>query len=80
MINTDIAIVYYNQNTIKSKGLKNITKNIVRQSFNETKLLVFNDSKKLKYYLENIHWKNKNLLMMSAGNFDQLDLKNLKMF
>ncbi len=80
MINTDIAIVYYNQNTIKSKGLKNITKNIVRQSFNETKLLVFNDSKKLKYYLENIHWKNKNLLMMSSGNFDQLDLKNLKMF
>ena len=37
----------------------------------------FFDEKELQNYLLNQSWKNKNLLMMSSGNFNGLSLEKL---
>jgi UDP-N-acetylmuramate: L-alanyl-gamma-D-glutamyl-meso-diaminopimelate ligase len=39
--------------------------------------MVYNDSRKLLEDLLKMKWENKNLLMMSSGNFDGIDLVEL---
>lgn len=73
----DEAIVYFNPHTIAHKKLKPITEEQVMNAFGGNNITVFTDSKKLLDYLLNIHFENKNLLMMSSGNFDGIDFKEL---
>lgn len=71
------AIVYFNPQTIAHKGLSPITEPDILNSFNNKKIKVFIDSTLLANYLKSQHWADKNLLMMSSGNFGGLDLKEL---
>jgi len=73
----DVAIVYYNPHTIAHKKLKAISRDQVLKAFNRTDLLVLTESKAIKDYLLTLDWKNKVLLMMSSGNFDGIDFKDL---
>jgi UDP-N-acetylmuramate: L-alanyl-gamma-D-glutamyl-meso-diaminopimelate ligase len=74
MKQADDAIVYFNPHTIEHKKLKPITIEQVKESFGDRKLKVFTQSKQVTDYLKAISWKNKNLLMMTSGNFDGVDL------
>lgn len=73
MKHADDAIVYFNPHTIEHKKLKPITIEQVKESFGDEKLKVFTQSKQVTDYLKAIRWKNKNLLMMTSGNFDGID-------
>jgi len=75
--NADVAIVYFNEHTIKLKKLPAISKEQVKEAFNNQKLEVYTDSNNLLQDLLNMDWKNKNLLMMSSGNFDGIDFEEL---
>lgn len=75
--NADNAKVYFNPHTIELKKLPSITKGQVKKAFNNEKLEVYTDSNKLLQDLLKMDWKNKNLLMMSSGNFDGIDFVNL---
>lgn len=77
MNEADEAIVYFNPHTIEHKKLKPITEQQVLNYFNRKDLQVFTDSQKLVSYLKNKHLKNHVLLMMSSGNFDGIDFKQL---
>jgi len=77
MANADEAIVYYNPDTIEHKKLKPITTEQVKAAFGGNNLKVYTDSKKIVEDLNKMSWKNKNLLMMSSGNFDGIDFKEL---
>ena len=77
MDRADTAIVYYNLHTIKHKKLKEITVEQVKNAFNRDDLEVFTDSKALIERLYAESWSNKNLLLMSSGNFDGMDYKEL---
>ncbi len=77
MAAADKAFVYFNPHTIAHKKLKPITIAQVEQAFGGTNLKVYTDSKQLLDDLSAYSWKNKNLLMMSSGNFDGIDLKKL---
>ena len=68
----DIAIVYFSPEAIAHKKLQPITKNQVHTAFGRKDLLVFTDSKKLETYLKSLNWENKNLLLMTSGNFDKM--------
>lgn len=72
----DFAIVYYNPHTIEHKRLENISLEEVKQAFDRQDLLIFNSSATLKSYLESIDWTDKNLLLMSSGNYDGIDVDN----
>jgi len=77
MKNADDAIVYFNPHTIEHKKLKPITIEQVQHAFGDDKLKVFTQSKQVTDYLKAINWKNKNLLMMTSGNFDGVDFVSL---
>lgn len=70
----DISIVYFNPHTIEHKKLAIITEEDVKNAFNKSDLLVFTDSKKLQSYLMSIDYTDKNLLLMSSGNFDGINI------
>ena len=73
----DVAIVYYNPHTISHKKLKAISREQVLKAFHRSDLLVMTESKSVTDYLRTLDWKNKVLLMMSSGNFDGVDFKEL---
>jgi len=77
MNDADEAIVYFNPHTIAHKKLKPITEQQVFDYFARKDLKVFTDSGKLQDYLKSKSLKDNVLLMMSSGNFDGIDFKDL---
>ena len=73
----DEAFVYFNPHTIEHKKLKQITKEQVKQAFGSDNIKVYTDSKIMLEDLLKINFETKNLLMMSSGNFDGIDFKEL---
>ena len=73
----DTAIVYFSPSAIAHKKLEPITPKQVLTAFGRKDLLVFTDSEKLETYLNNLNWENTNLLMMSSGTFEGMNLENL---
>ena len=73
----DTAIVYFNPKAIAHKRLEPITKEQVYTAFGREDLLVFTNSEDLENHLKNLNWRNKNLLMMSSGTFNGMELKEL---
>lgn len=74
MAMADEAIVYYNPHTVAHKKLENIEPEIIREAFAQPGLQVFTDSKALTSFLKEKDWSSRNLLLMSSGNFDGLDI------
>lgn len=77
MAKADKAYVYYNPKTIEHKKLKPITPEQVKVAFASDNVEVFTDSPQLMERLSTIDWAGKNLLMMSSGNFDGVNVKEL---
>lgn len=77
MNEADDAIVYFNPHTIAHKKLKPITEEQVKIAFARNDLKIFTDSNKLVSHLKSEKFANRNLLMMSSGNFDGIDFNKL---
>ncbi len=73
----DEAIVYFNQHTIQHKKLKPITEEQVKAAFGGNNIRVITNKELLQNELLKMNFENKNLLMMSSGNFDGIDFKEL---
>lgn len=73
----DEAIVYFNPHTIAHKKLKSISEEQITKAFGGNNLKIYTDSKILLGDLLKMNFENKNLLMMSSGNFDGIDFKEL---
>jgi len=71
----DEAIVYFNPHTIEHKKLKPISVEQVKNAFGGNNLEVMTDSKTIQDKLKSMNWENKNLLLMTSGNFDGMDFK-----
>jgi UDP-N-acetylmuramate: L-alanyl-gamma-D-glutamyl-meso-diaminopimelate ligase len=71
------ALIFYNPDKVADKGLEPLTTDFLKSAFANQNLLVFTDQAKLKDYLKQQTLANKNLLMMSSGNFGGLDLPAL---
>lgn len=70
-------VVYFNPHALQLKNLPFLLPEEIKSSFEDDSLQVFDDINELLAYLESLSWKNTNLLLMSSGNFDGLDLKRL---
>jgi UDP-N-acetylmuramate: L-alanyl-gamma-D-glutamyl-meso-diaminopimelate ligase len=70
----DIPVVYFSEHALKIKKLPPLSAEDVRKAFNNPKIKVFTESGKLFNFLEEMDMKDKNLLLMSSGNFDGMDL------
>ena len=75
--NAETAIVYYNPEVIAAKKMEPIDPAFVKAAFGRDQLEVFTDTEAMFEYLLQQKWQRKNLLMMSSGNFNGLDLNAL---
>lgn len=76
--NADEAVIYINPEAAEKKGLESLTEHDLRSAFNRKDIILFNDTNELKDHLINHSWANKNLILMSSGNFGGLPLEELK--
>ena len=74
MNEADQAIVYFSLEAIKHKGLEPIKEEEIKSAFNNKDLIVISDDIKLKTHLKNLNLENSNLLLMSSGNFNKMNL------
>jgi UDP-N-acetylmuramate: L-alanyl-gamma-D-glutamyl-meso-diaminopimelate ligase len=74
---SDLPIVYFNPKTIVHKRLEPIAENEIKEAFSLKHLQVFQDKNELEKFLLAQNWNNSNLLMMSSGNFDGLNINEL---
>lgn len=75
--NADIAKIFFSPHALQLKKLPPISKQQVKDAFGNPDAEVYTDSQSLLNDLQLINWKNKNLLMMSSGNFEGIDFLDL---
>jgi UDP-N-acetylmuramate: L-alanyl-gamma-D-glutamyl-meso-diaminopimelate ligase len=73
----DEALVYINPQTMAKKGFKTVSAKDIQQAFNRDDLQFYDDEKLLQNDLYNKTWNNSVLLLMSSGNFNNLDIDSL---
>jgi UDP-N-acetylmuramate: L-alanyl-gamma-D-glutamyl-meso-diaminopimelate ligase len=74
MDNCDTAIVYFNPKTIAHKKLAELSKEEVKEAFNRPDLIVITETEEVLNWLKNYNWSGSNLLLMTSGNFDGVNL------
>jgi UDP-N-acetylmuramate: L-alanyl-gamma-D-glutamyl-meso-diaminopimelate ligase len=74
MKSADEAIVYYNPKTLEHKKLPPISPEMVKDGFGTENVTVLTDTNEMQGMLRSMDWNNSNLLLMSSGNFDGIDL------
>ncbi len=72
-----VPIVYFNPRTLEHKKLPPLTADRVKEAFRNPAIRVYTDSGLLQDDLLAMDWNNSNLLMMSSGNFDGIDMTAL---
>lgn len=75
MDSADIGVVYFNPEVIEHKKLNPITKEQVKNAFGDENLIVFTNQNRLIQFIKDVDLSEKNLLLMSSGNFSGVDLK-----
>lgn len=73
----DHRIVYFNPHTLAIKKLPPLSQDEVKGYFNDPGLTVVNDSAALMQLLQKLNTVKTHLLLMSSGNYDNLDLSIL---
>jgi len=74
MENADKAYVYYNPKVVEHKKLPPISIDLVKKAFASENVTVFIDSNELTNQIKKENLENSNLLLMSSGNFNGVDL------
>jgi UDP-N-acetylmuramate: L-alanyl-gamma-D-glutamyl-meso-diaminopimelate ligase len=74
----DVAIVYLDPHAVALKKLELMDEETLRAGFQRPDLKLFTDSKSLKEYLLAQDYTNSNLLLMSSGSYDKMDLEPIK--
>jgi UDP-N-acetylmuramate: L-alanyl-gamma-D-glutamyl-meso-diaminopimelate ligase len=71
---TDIAVVFYSKHALQIKGLPELPESYVVEGFDKNGLLVMTDKNALEAWLRTQDYSNTNLVLMSSGNYDGIDL------
>jgi UDP-N-acetylmuramate: L-alanyl-gamma-D-glutamyl-meso-diaminopimelate ligase len=77
MNEADVAIVFYDRETFAHKKMPVLKEKLVEQAFGKNGLNIFTDKSSLESFLLAQNWRNKNLLLMTSGNFAGLDTDEL---
>lgn len=70
-----VRVVYFNPEKLRQKGYNLLNADYIRQAFNDPELHVFQDRQSLQSFLEKHVEAGTNVLLMSSGNFDNLDIQ-----
>ncbi len=71
---TNTAVVFYSKHALQIKGLPELPESYVVEGFDKNGLLVMTDKTALEQWLRKQDYSNTNLVLMSSGNYDGIDL------
>ena len=74
---SDIVWIYFSPEELKRKKIRVFSKKDLSVLINHKKVIIFNDPNEIETLILKEKWDNKNLLLMSSGNFNGLNFKNL---
>lgn len=74
MEQADKAVVFYSRHALELKRLPELSQDKVAAGFGKRGLVVINEKEELLAWLMQQSYKNVNLLLMSSGNYDGLDM------
>ncbi|MDB5191058.1 MAG: UDP-N-acetylmuramate--L-alanine ligase [Segetibacter sp.] len=74
MDKADEAVVFYSKHALELKRMPDLPKDVVLKGFNKQGLNVITDKESLYSWLTNRDYKHANLLLMSSGNYDGIDV------
>jgi UDP-N-acetylmuramate: L-alanyl-gamma-D-glutamyl-meso-diaminopimelate ligase len=74
MEQADKGVVFYSRHALELKRLPELPKDKIVAGFGKEGLVVLNEKEELLAWLTQQSYKNVNLLLMSSGNYDGLDI------
>ncbi|KAB5485490.1 MULTISPECIES: UDP-N-acetylmuramate--L-alanine ligase [Flagellimonas] len=74
----DTAVVFYSPESVKVKGLQEVTKEQIMEALNRMDAQIFTDSLAFQDYLFAQNFKDTTLLFMSSGNYGGIDFEKLR--
>ena len=74
MKQADKAVVFYSNHALELKRMPPLPKETVLDGFGRSDLIIFNQKNELEEWLIQQSYKNANLLLMSSGNYDGIDM------
>lgn len=74
MDKADLAVVFYAKHALALKRMPPLPKQAVSNGFNKEGLLIMNEKEELWKWLNQQNYANTDLLLMSSGNYDGLDI------
>ena len=78
MENADKAVVFYSSHALELKKMPELQKEKISNGFAKENLVVINKKEELEKFLIKENYFNTNLLLMSSGNYEGLDILNLQ--
>jgi UDP-N-acetylmuramate: L-alanyl-gamma-D-glutamyl-meso-diaminopimelate ligase len=70
----DKAVVFYSKHALELKRMPDLPKQTVQKGFDKAGLEVITDKNELQEWLSKQQYENSNLVLMSSGNYDALDM------
>ncbi|MEJ7822978.1 MAG: Mur ligase family protein [Chitinophagaceae bacterium] len=74
MDNADTAIIFYSSHALELKRMPELLPEMVKRGFSKKDIIVINTKETLGNILSKENYSNSNLLLMSSGNYDGLDI------
>ena len=75
MEKADVAVVFFSPHALALKKLPMLSPDDIKHAFGKDGMIVFSDAVQFQKFLHGQNWGNSNLLLMSSGNFDGLQVK-----
>jgi UDP-N-acetylmuramate: L-alanyl-gamma-D-glutamyl-meso-diaminopimelate ligase len=73
----DRAAVFYSRHALELKGMPVLEESVVREGFEKASLEIFQERRGLEQWISSQSLEHSNLLLMSSGNFEGLDLAQI---
>ena len=74
MDQADIGVVFYSDHALELKRMPPLPKEKVKEGFEKNNLIVLTSKQELENWLQHHEYSGTNLLLMSSGNFDGIDI------
>ncbi|WP_026810004.1 UDP-N-acetylmuramate--L-alanine ligase [Arenibacter latericius] len=74
----EVAAVFYLPESVKIKGLKEVSVDQIKEAFGREDLQVFTNKEEFSQFVLGQHYENKVLLLMSSGTYGGLNLEEVK--
>jgi UDP-N-acetylmuramate: L-alanyl-gamma-D-glutamyl-meso-diaminopimelate ligase len=80
MDKADVPVVFYSKHALEIKRMPDLAPDLVAQGFGRVDLEIFTNKDHLLAFLDKQQYQHANLLMMSSGDYEGMDVNSLKKY